>query len=295
MRPSIAIVGTGAVARALGTALHRAGATVSVVAGRDLQRAADTALAIGPDVQARRIPDVAALAARILIATTDARIPEVAHELAKAGFARGVALHTSGARGPAAHAPLIAAGNSCGTFHPLQTVPLSPALLSFAGVAFAVTGDPAAVEWAGILSTTLGATVVSPRADRMSAYHAGAVLAGNGVAALLDASLTLMVHAGLERAAARQALGPLMRTALDNALALGPERSVTGPVVRGDAATIEAHIDALRAEPDLPLALYRAASLQLIELAQRRGLAAESLAALKTVLQAPESTRKHDA
>ena len=294
MPPPFAIVGTSAVARALGTALHRAGTPVSAVAGRDLQRAADTASAIGPDVQSRRIPELAGLGAHILIATADARISEVAHELASAGFARGVALHTSGVRGPEALAPLAAAGVSCGTFHPLQTVPPPPVTVSFAGVAFAITGDLAAVEWATMLGATLGAGVISPRADRMSAYHAGAVLAANGLAALLDASLILMAHAGLDRNAARQALGPLMRTALDNALALGPERAVTGPVVRGDVATVEAHLQALRACRDLPLDLYRAVSLHLIELAQRRGLATESLAALTATLHAPESTREHD-
>ena len=173
-------------------------------------------------------------------------------------------------------------------------MPASVSAGSFADVACAIAGDPAAVEWALVLSAALGATVIRPRADRMNAYHAGAVLAGNGIAALLDASLTLMEHAGLGREAARQALAPLMRTALENALAQGPERSATGPVVRGDVVTVDTHLDALRAGGDLPLSLYRAVSLHLIELARRRGLATESLAALTTAVDAAESPREHD-
>ncbi|MBS6031485.1 MAG: DUF2520 domain-containing protein, partial [Kocuria rhizophila] len=40
-------------------------------------------------------------------------------------------------------------------------------------------------------------------------------------------------------------LGPLVRATVDNALASG-ENALTGPVARGDVATVEAHVAALR-------------------------------------------------
>ena len=51
-------------------------------------------------------------------------------------------------------------------------------------------------------------------ADRLSYYHAGAVMASNALMAVLDAAVILLAHAGVERDAALRAIGPLARTSL---------------------------------------------------------------------------------
>ena len=56
-----------------------------------------------------------------------------------------------------------------------------------------------------------------------------------------------------------------------NAQANGVDAALTGPIVRGDAATIEAHRAAIRAlAPDVE-ELYLAAALRELEIAERRG------------------------
>lgn len=294
MHPPLAIVGTGAVTQALGLALNRAGVTVAGIAGRDLERARTAAARIGSGGAAVRIAEIPSLSSHVLIATTDARISDVARELAGAGLRGGLALHTSGTRGTQALAALADRGVSCGVFHPLQTVSAAAEATSFAGVTFAVTGHPSAVAWGTSLAEALHGHVIHPRDDRMPLYHASAVLAGNGIAALLDASLNLMAEAGVEPSEARQALGPLMRTALDNALSLTPQASVTGPLVRGDVATVRRHIEALANVDASTRELYRAVSEQLLEIARRRGLTHEVIAALAAAIAASPQESTHD-
>jgi predicted short-subunit dehydrogenase-like oxidoreductase (DUF2520 family) len=79
-------------------------------------------------------------------------------------------------------------------------------------------------------------------------YHAGAAMASNFLVTLYRAAARLLESAG----APPEALLPLMRRTIDNGFEL------TGPIARGDVATVDAHIAAIhQAAPDLE-ALYRA-------------------------------------
>src|SRR3954471_5016984 len=81
---SIGIVGTGAVAQALGRALHAGGAPVTAVSGRSVEKAGHVAGSIAPAVQAVPLSDLPALTDHIIIATSDEAIHEVARLLAAA-------------------------------------------------------------------------------------------------------------------------------------------------------------------------------------------------------------------
>ena len=137
--------------------------------------------------------------------------------------------------------------------HPLQTiVSADQGVKSLADATFGVSGDRDAIRWADeIVEIVRRVTGGRGRslyidADRLSYYHAGAVMASNALVAALDAAVILLAHAGIEREAALRAVGPLARTTLDNALESGPQAALTGPIVRGDAATVAAHREALR-------------------------------------------------
>jgi predicted short-subunit dehydrogenase-like oxidoreductase (DUF2520 family) len=84
---------------------------------------------------------------------------------------------------------------------------------------------------------------------------------------------------------ALQALAPLARASLENALAMGPAQALTGPVQRGDGSTVAAHLKALRGMPGTVQALYRAAGLHTLVLARQRGLPASSAALLEDTLK----------
>ena len=290
-RPAVAIAGAGAVAQALGRLMAEGGEPIVALASRSPARAEDAARFItraAPSIQVVGYSELPRLATRVLIAVSDQGIEPVADALTAAGMRSGVALHTCGARGPGALGALRAAGVACGMLHPLQTVmSAEQGVDSFADVTFGLSGDREAIAWAGeIVEMVTGGRGESLQieADRLSYYHAGAVMASNALVAALDAAVVLLARAGVERVAALRAVGPLARTSLDNALGRGPEAALTGPIVRGDAATVAAHREALRDVDPTVAMLYEATARQLLQLARRRGLPEARLRAVELVL-----------
>ena len=276
-------MGAGRMAQALGRLLAEGGQPVAALSGRDPRRAAAAAAFIG--VPAVALEELPSLAARVLVAVSDDAIWSVAERLAKAGMREGVALHTSGVRGPEALAPLAAAGVSCGAIHPLQTVATpEQGVAALHGVAFGVTAGGAAERWAReIVGVARGVALPIP-AERRAWYHAAAVMASNCLVGLVDAAVMLMKEAGLDQAVALGALAPLVEASWRNTLALGPCNALTGPIQRGDHQTIALHWKALAGAPEHVRELYRACARQLIALALRRGLDEASAGRLEQVL-----------
>lgn len=283
----VGIAGAGRVAQALGRLLYARGEPVAFVASRSIQHARDAAAFIGAGVKAVGYSELARLAGRILVAVPDWAIEAVAALLA---LKSGIVLHTCGARGPEALQALAERGVSCGTIHPLQTIsdPESGAS-ALDGAAFAISGDAPALAWAERIARAANGRILRIPAGRRPLYHAAAVMASNYIAALLSAAQTLLVAADVDPEEALLALGPLARTSLENALQQGPAAALTGPIERGDVSTIAAHLAALKDIPGPIPTLYRAAGLQTLELARKKGLCAERAAATGRLLEASTS------
>ena len=282
---SIAIVGTGRVAQAFGRLLTEAGTPPAAVAGRSTAHAGQAASFIGGGVQAVSIAEVPARAGRVLIAVSDDAIERVAENLAIAGMREGVALHTSGAHGPQLLKALAERSVSCGVLHPLQTI-ADPerGIAALRGASYGLGGSTAAIEWARELVAMAAGSALQISPQSFGAYHAGAVMASNAVIAAIDAAVVLFQAAGVDQRSALQAIRPLCLTSARNALDLGPEAALTGPVQRGDARTVRAHIAALAACPGYVSDLYRASTRALLDLARRRGLSEASAATVEAAL-----------
>jgi predicted short-subunit dehydrogenase-like oxidoreductase (DUF2520 family) len=119
--------------------------------------------------------------------------------------------------------------------HPLVTLPeqRAGAARLAAGGFFAVAGDPLALD----LVAALGGQPLAVPDDARGAYHAAACLAANHVVALLGQVERVAAGAGVPLAAFLE----LARGAVDDVAAVGPARALTGPVARGDRATVERH------------------------------------------------------
>ncbi len=286
-RPRVAIVGAGAVARALGRLMVSGGERVVALAGRDPATAESAAAFIGSMVRAVRISAVPALCDRVLIAVSDSAISDVAVALTRERMRTGIALHTCGALGAEALGPLKRAGVDCGVLHPLQTVMNGEeGVDGLIGAPFGISGDRPALAWAQQIVAELRGRAFEIAAGRTAYYHAGAVMASNAVAAVLDAALALLREAGIEEPEALAALAPLARTSIDNSLRRGPLTAVTGPVVRGDATTVAAHMAAVETAGGSVAALYRATACHLLQMARRRGLSAVRVDGIESVLGA---------
>ena len=274
----VAIAGAGPVAQALGRAMQECGIGIGCIASRNLDHAKAAAVLIGGGVLAVRYGDIPSMASHVILAVSDRAIVPVAEELASGNGRLRVALHTCGSYGPELLAPLNAVGVSCGGIHPLQTVrDASHGAVALRSAAFAVSGDADALRWAEEIATALSGHVLHIRPDARHLYHAAAVMASNYIAALLDAAGQLMLLAGVPKEDALRALAPLVRTSIDNAVDCGAVEALTGPVMRGDAATVAEHTRAIERAEQSIADLYKFAGLHALGMARKRGLGQEEV------------------
>ncbi len=245
---------------------------MSAVASRDRARAQAAAAFIGGGAEAVSYPELPRHASRILIAVPDDALAPVAALLA-VEMRGGEAVHTCGARGPEALAPLAARGVSCASLHPLQTI-ANPeqGVANLPGVAFLISGEGPARAWGEQIAALLGGRSLSLPDAAKPLYHAAAVMASNYVTGLMDAAAALLRQAGIPERQALDALGPLVRASVANAIALGPAAALTGPIERGDVATVALHWRALAAADPTVRELYRSAGRHVLALALRKGL-----------------------
>ncbi len=276
---SAVIIGSGRMAAALGHSLQAAGYEVRAIQGRHPQHRQQLARALGVAAFPIGTPCAAEL---WIIAVTDAAIPQVAHNLHDILPDDALVLHTSGLH----NANLLrSAGilNPCASMHPLAAITAAPpATLAqrFHGVYFAIEGDPDACVAAGQLAIACGAFPVSLKAEQKGHYHAGAALLANHLVTLFAAAEQLFAKANIEPALGHAMLHHLAQGALDNLSQHSRTcDALTGPVRRGDIATLDAHFRAMEEVPDAAR-LYRAALPLAMDLAADAGLAPREVAAM---------------
>ena len=269
----------------LGLALAGAGYTVRIHGRTKKAVPRPLTLSVGPGDEPP--PWIAQLAV-IILAVPDDAIRPLAGVLADAGTigSQQVVLHLSGVHGQEALGPLVGSRAALGSLHPLQTIsdPESAAE-RLKGAWAAVEGMPRAVEAAERLAQDVGLRPFRIASQAKAMYHAGAVFASNYFVVVEAVAQRLLRHAGLTDAEAWQALRPLVEGTLENLARLGPLGALTGPVARGDEATVRRHVEALTQDD---AALYRVLGRAALELAQKRGmdegLAARIAGALATDL-----------
>ena len=116
-------------------------------------------------------------------------------------------------------------------------------------------------------------------------YHAAAALSANGAAALASVAVRGMTSIGLRPTAARRAIGALLRTVGENVERVGVPDALTGPVFRGDDATVHRHRVALQRADPLARAAYDAVAPAVLDCARRAGLPEERVRAVQRALR----------
>jgi len=202
----------------------------------------------------------------------DSVIAEVAEMLVGTGLVnrRHVLLHCAGVTAAEELlAPVLDRVAGVATLHPLAAI-ADPklAMRALKGTVFGVEGDEAGRAMAHRLVTALGGVTLTLEISQMAAYHAAAAMASNYIVAALDAAAAVLAGAGIAPDRAALALLPLAEGALRNVAAHGTTEGLTGPIRRGDSATIHRHLEALRARPELA-EIYRALARRALEIASR--------------------------
>ena len=283
-RLAVGVIGAGRVGAVLGAALAQAGHRVvaaSGVSARSKERAAD--LLDGIDLTDPF--DVAGRADLLLIAVPDDALVPLINGLAEARAvpAGTLVAHTSGRYGADVLEPLTRTGTLPLALHPVMTFTGTRVdLARLAGACFGVTAPEPLRPVAEALVVEMGSDPQWVDEDKRALYHAALANGANHLVTLVAQSGALLAKAGVENPS--RLLGPLLGAALDNALRSG-DLALTGPVARGDAGTVAAHIEQIAAVSPEAAAAYVAMARLTADRALVAGLlTADAAASLLAVL-----------
>lgn len=249
-RLTVGVLGVGRTGGVLGAALNRAGHRVVAATGVSAAsvRRAERLL---PGVPLVAADEAVGRAELVLICVPDDVLSGLVAGLASTHRFRSGQLvaHVSGAHGLAALAPATRAGALPMALHPAMTFADRPEDSDrLAGVSFGVTAPDALRPVAEALVVEMGGEPVWVPDAARPLYHAALAVGSNHLVTVVAESLDLLRAAGVETP--ERVLAPLLGAALDNTLRLG-DAALTGPVARGDAATVAAHLTVLsRTAPD---------------------------------------------
>jgi predicted short-subunit dehydrogenase-like oxidoreductase (DUF2520 family) len=209
-----------------------------------------------------------------LIGTGDDQIAAVATALAGLGSKLNGSLvfHLAGRFGLDVMESLKQAGVLLAALHPVRS--LTDARLSledFAGTACVAEGDAGALERLEPLITSINGTWLPVSGIDRGLYHASVSIISNITKAVAWKAQKWQRRAGLPEETAAAVTHQLLQSTMVDLFRSGAKQSITGPVVRGDTSTIEAHIEALKSTHPEDLDVYRVLARTVLELAQERG------------------------
>ena len=282
---TVFVLGAGRAGRSLARAFAVAGVDVVGLHGRQADSAAEPAITAGA------LPQSLGRARVVLVTVRDAQLGDALRQLSAAALAPGaIVLHASGATDPAEATALRTAGHPVGTMHPL--VPLAdpkraPDVLRDAWIG--VDGDAEAIRAATVLAERIGAHALTIPPGEKPRYHAAAVFAANFPVVVAALAERLLMEAGVAEEQARAATLGLMGAAVSNLETGRPHDVLTGPIARGDVASVQGHLAALAGDAPA-LAAYVTLSRAALTLARERGTSPERLAEISVALDEASAT-----
>lgn len=233
--------------------------------------------AIGVGVAHRSIGEMPP-SALWLISCGDEAIEAVAQRIASEGalLQDAIVFHCSGFLGSAVLESTRRAGARVASVHPVRSfADREMAVRNFPGTFCGIEGDPAAQEILTEIFTTIGGRVFPLSSEGKVLCHAGHVFASNYVVSLLECAHRLYRAAGIPEEVSWCLMEPLVRSAVDNTVRLGPARALTGPIARGEAEVVARQAVAVSQESAVSGELYRMLGRVAVEVAGANGLSPE--------------------
>ena len=272
MAPTLNLIGAGNVGRVLGHlfALHGQ-FQVQQVLTRSAQSARQAVAFIGAG-GALTGYDQLRPAAVHLLAVGDDQITPACDALARAvPLKDSIVFHCSGALASGSLQAARDAGALVASVHPIRSF-ADPAAVAaqFSGTFCGVEGDAGALAVLTPALHAIGAQPVAIDAAAKTVYHAAAVFASNYLVTVLDAALRAYQAAGIPEPVARRMAQPLAAESMANVFRLGAAAALSGPVARGDMATVERQRQAVGQWDAATGDLYQALVAPTIELADRK-------------------------
>jgi predicted short-subunit dehydrogenase-like oxidoreductase (DUF2520 family) len=276
-RPAISIVGPGSLGSALALTLPSAGYQVRYLAARGKTVRSSHLLALSRRIKARAVEMGKQLLDTeiVWITVPDDAIEGVARALARSQEWKGkIVFHSSGALTSDKLVSLRAKGARVASVHPMMSF-VRGAVPEIAGVAFAVEGDAAAVRAAKAIVEDLGGNAFVIKKQNKVLYHVFGSFASPLMIALMASLEQVALEAGIQKTNVKPTMMPLLWQTLRNYLKHDAASAFSGPLVRGDVATVRKHLAELERLPEAK-AVYVAlasAALKHLPVKNRRSLA----------------------
>jgi predicted short-subunit dehydrogenase-like oxidoreductase (DUF2520 family) len=305
----IAIVGPGRVGMAFARRFVRAGVEVLGFVGRDRAGTESCIADLGVDRANLRVltwPDVQS-AHVVIFAVGDSELPAAIEAAASVGGRPcSLWLHTSGRHGLEVFAKALPLGVRVGALHPLLPFG-SVQTQSMQGALALLLGEPRSMRLLHRLCQLLELQAIVCATGRDSKhsrasehnliehnrplYHAACALAANGATALFGLASELLLRAGgIAKQDGDRMVASLMQSAVASSEQHGAGPALSGPVRRGDAETVTAHLAAMNAAAKTAVPAYVALMNGALSLARDQGLApadCERIASALSLLRPP--------
>ncbi len=270
-RLTVGVIGPGRAGSVLAAALARAGhraVAAYAVSDRSRKRAAEML----PEAVLLGVEHVFDRVDLVLLTVPDDTLVPLVRAVADNGWVRAgqFVVHSSGRYGAEVLEPLAAQGALPMALHPVMTLNGSSMDLDrITGCPFGITAAEELLPVAAALVVEMGGEPMYVAEDKRGLYHAALAHSANHLVTLVADAMDLLARAGVDTP--DRMLAPLLSAALDNSLRFG-DRGLTGPVSRGDAGTVAAHLAEMAEVSPHVAAAYRALARRTADRAIAAGL-----------------------
>jgi predicted short-subunit dehydrogenase-like oxidoreductase (DUF2520 family) len=275
-KPTLALIGAGKLGTSLALALHQKGYQIIAVADVNEEAAREAAQALGAppgttDVASAKEADL------VVLAVPDSAVKAVSENLAaKQSFKKGqIVCHTSGFLPAGVLVSLKLFGVYTLSLHPFVSIAQKFQAGRLAGAYFALEGDAVAVEQAREMVAALDGFSIAVKPQDKPLYHAAGAMASYLAVALWMGAEQALIKAGADQESAGQMMTGMVRSLEENIKLNGLAGALTGPVMRGDLATVQGHLQALKNWGGPFEQIYRLLGQAVLEKAKEQGLTPE--------------------
>ena len=209
-----------------------------------------------------------------LIGTSDEQIAPAAEQISQAwpDLRESTVFHLCGRYGTEVLAPLAANGCRCAAVHPVRSLTNEHiSLEEFRGTAFVAEGSTATLDTLRPLFDSIGGVWLPVKNIDRGLYHAALSVISNVTKGVAWKAQNWLEHAGIPAEMAASVSQKLLAITLADITRSGAKQSITGPIVRGDTRTVEAHLNALEEGYPDDVDIYRVLARIVVDLARDRG------------------------
>ncbi|HEY9188922.1 MAG TPA: Rossmann-like and DUF2520 domain-containing protein [Ignavibacteria bacterium] len=243
---SIVLIGAGKVGTVLSKKLYERGYNFVGIIDLDLNKARNLAKKVKAALFSNEIKDIPKEANFIIISVPDSQIKVVSKKISKLPlhFNSLKVCHVSGCLSSDELKPIKNRGSIVFSMHPYQSFPDSKNTKNLDSIYYGIEGEK--TLFAKKIVKALGGNYIIIPKNLKSLYHVSGAFASNYLLVLLSVVNNILYHIIGDKKKAKGVFRPILENTLYNYFNTDFKNSITGPIVRGDAITVEKHLKALK-------------------------------------------------